>query len=139
VTFGDDDGSNVGTEEKTRVTLTDRTEGSTDRQDLAVLRPKGSLDAETVSRFREQAAAFVGLPRVVIDLSEVPFIDSTGLGGLIGAIRRVRERDGRVVVSAPGRPVARLLEVVGLDRLVRIHDALPAAVADLSEWEDPPA
>ena len=53
-------------------------------------RPVGELDAYTVSQFREALAELAAAPRLLIDLSEVPFMDSAGLGALIGGIRRAR-------------------------------------------------
>ena len=64
-----------------------------------ICRPMGELDAFTVSQFRQSLAELASKPRLVIDMSGVPFIDSAGLGALIGGIRRARELGGDVVVS----------------------------------------
>ena len=52
--------------------------------DYVVCRPMGELDAYTVGQFRESLAELAGTARLLIDLSEVPFMDSAGLGALIG-------------------------------------------------------
>ncbi|MGH9075802.1 MAG: STAS domain-containing protein, partial [Acidimicrobiales bacterium] len=54
-------------------------------------RPVGELDAFTVSQFRQALGDLASTPRLLIDLSAVPFVDSAGLGALIGGIRRARE------------------------------------------------
>ena len=54
----------------------------------SICRPVGELDAFTVSRFRQALAELASKPRLVIDLSGVPFVDTAGLGALIGGIRR---------------------------------------------------
>lgn len=94
-----------------------------ERTGITVCHMTGDLDAFTAADLREAAASLRGATRVVFDLSDVPFIDSTGLGALIGGIRRLREAGGSVVVCSTRAPVLRLLRTVGLDRVVRVtHD-----------------
>jgi anti-sigma B factor antagonist len=91
------------------------------------LQPVGELDAYTVPPFRDALAALAGAPRLLINLSEVPFMDSAGLGALIGGIRRVREAGGEVTVAC-GRPaLTRLLHTTGFDRIVVVADTPAAA------------
>ncbi len=59
-----------------------------------ICRPIGELDAFTVSQFRQSLAELASKPRLIIDMSGVPFVDSAGLGALIGGIRR-GQRAGR--------------------------------------------
>jgi len=61
----------------------------------------------------------------------VPFIDSAGLGALIGGIRRIRENEGRVVVYCNGATLLRLLHTTGFDRIVPVEETLEAAVGAL--------
>ena len=94
-----------------------------------VIRPVGELDAYTVPSFRESLSSQATAARLLIDLSEVPFMDSAGLGALIGGIRRVREAGGEVTVAC-GRPaLTRLLHTTGFDRIVVVADT-PAAALD---------
>ena len=66
---------------------------SVERHDDYVLcRPVGELDAYTVAQFREALTELAEESYVLVDLSDVPFMDSAGLGALIGGIRRARER-----------------------------------------------
>ena len=53
-----------------------------------ICRPVGELDAFTVSQFRQALAELASSRRLVIDMSGIPFVDSAGLGALIGGIRR---------------------------------------------------
>ncbi len=62
-------------------------------------RPSGELDAYTVAQFREALTELADERFVLVDLSHVPFMDSAGLGALIGGIRRARENDGDVAVA----------------------------------------
>lgn len=96
--------------------------------DYTVCRPVGELDAYTVNQFRETLASFAGVPRLVIDLSLVPFMDSAGLGALIGGIRRARENDGEVAVACNRPTLTRLLHTTGFDRIVEVTETLDGAI-----------
>ena len=103
-----------------------------DSRDYVVCRPKGELDAFTVSQFREVLAELSTRPRLVIDLSEVPFMDSAGLGALIGGIRRTREQGGDVSVACNRPTLIRLLRTTGFDRVVTVADTVDEAAAALA-------
>jgi len=99
-------------------------------------RPVGELDAYTVSDFREALGQVATAPRLLIDLSNVPFMDSAGLGALIGGIRRTRESGGDVAVAC-GRPtLTRLLHTTGFDRIVPVEETVEAAAAILTAPPD---
>lgn len=85
-----------------------------------VCRPSGELDAHSVQTFRDSLATLAGETNVVIDLGGVPFMDSAGLGALIGGIRKVREADGEVVVVCDRAAVLRLLHTTRFDRMVTV-------------------
>ena len=66
----------------------------TESQGIAVCQPIGELDAYTVTEFREALGAAACVGGMVIDLSEVPFMDSAGLGALIGVTPQSRGGGG---------------------------------------------
>ena len=85
-----------------------------------ILHIEGNLESESVAGFR---AVMAGLPpghNVVFDLQDIFFVDSTGLGALIGAIRRVRENGGDAVICRPRPSVRRALHLTAIDRSVRV-------------------
>lgn len=94
-------------------------------------RPVGELDAYTVGSFRESLAELASVRRLLIDLSDVPFMDSSGLGALIGGIRRAREADGEVTVACSRPTLTRLLHTTGFDRIVTVADTVDAAESAL--------
>lgn len=96
-----------------------------------VCRPAGELDAYTVPQFREALAELSTRTRVLIDLSDVPFMDSAGLGALIGGIRRAREVGGEVAVACSRPTLTRLLHTTGFDRIVAVCDTVEDAAAAL--------
>ena len=100
-------------------------------------RPIGELDAYTVGQFREALVELAAMPRLLIDLSDVPFMDSAGLGALIGGIRRAREADGEVAVACSRPTLTRLLHTTGFDRIVPVTETLDAAVDGAAEHARP--
>jgi anti-sigma B factor antagonist len=102
-----------------------------DEGGYTLCRPVGELDAYTVGQFREALTGLATESRVVIDLSAVPFMDSAGLGALIGGIRRTRENNGEVSVACSRPTLTRLLHTTGFDRIVPVVDDVDAAIAAL--------
>jgi anti-sigma B factor antagonist len=102
-----------------------------------VVRLDGDVDIATAPRVREQ---LIGLmtertPWVVLDLDGVGFLDSTGLGVVVGVLKRARTLGGdlRLVCSQPA--VRRVFEITALDRTLPLAASADAAVAaaDLAE------
>jgi anti-anti-sigma factor len=93
-----------------------------------VVKLAGDLDLYNTEQVRAAlASAADGSPeRLVVDLAEVDFIDSTALGALIDAHRRLQ--DG-LRVASPQDPVRRALQVSGLDRHLKVHDTVDDALA----------
>ncbi|MGQ0519951.1 MAG: STAS domain-containing protein [Actinomycetota bacterium] len=98
-----------------------------------ICRPVGELDAFTVSQFRQSLAELANSPRLLIDMSGVPFVDSAGLGALIGGIRRARELGGEVAVSCNRPTLTRLLRTTGFDRIVTVAETVEEAAAALQQ------
>jgi anti-sigma B factor antagonist len=95
-------------------------------------RPVGELDAYTVGQFREKLGEVAKAPRLLIDLSAVPFMDSAGLGALIGGIRRAREAGGDVAVACSRPTLTRLLHTTGFDRIVSVTESVDDAAEALA-------
>lgn len=102
-------------------------------------RPVGELDAYTVGQFRESLSELSEVTHLLIDLSEVPFMDSAGLGALIGGIRRTRESGGDVAVACSRPTLTRLLHTTGFDRIVAVTETVEEAADALARGEGDPA
>jgi len=105
-------------------------------EQYTLCRPVGELDAYTVGAFREALAELAAVKRLLIDLSDVPFMDSSGLGALIGGIRRAREADGEVTVACSRPTLTRLLHTTGFDRIVAVTETVEAAESALLDPVD---
>jgi len=107
---------------------------STEQADgYTICRPVGELDAFTVSQFRQSLAELANNPRLLIDMSGVPFVDSAGLGALIGGIRRARELGGEVAVACNRPTLTRLLRTTGFDRIVTVAETVDEAAEALQQ------
>jgi anti-sigma B factor antagonist len=96
----------------------------------AIVRAGGEIDSHTVRQFHEAANEAAGLSRhVVIDLADVTFVDSTGLGALIVARKAARERGGSVSLVSPPPVVRRLLGSTRLHDVFAVHDSLAEATS----------
>ena len=109
-----------------------------DRRRYTLCRPVGELDAYTVGQFREALAELAAAAALLIDLSAVPFMDSAGLGALIGGIRRAREAGGDVAVACSRPTLTRLLHTTGFDRIVPVTETVDAAARLPDARLDPP-
>ncbi len=70
-----------------------------------------------------------GVKRVIINLSKVEYLDSTGLGVLIGGLKRLREAGGNLVLVAPGMRIQRIFEITGLNKIFDIYATEEEAAA----------
>lgn len=101
--------------------------------DYVQLCPEGELDAYSVAQFREAFAELGAEPRLIVNLAGVQFMDSAGLGALIGGIRKVRDNDGRIAVFCDRANITRLLHTTGFDRIVPVKEDLGEAVSALDD------
>jgi anti-sigma B factor antagonist len=96
-----------------------------------VVTPVGELDAYTAPELREQLHGFAqdeSVDLLVIDLGRVTFLDSSALGVLVGALRRMRERDRALRLVEPRPAVRRIFEITLLDRAFTFSANVEAAI-----------
>ncbi|NMF25053.1 STAS domain-containing protein [Olsenella umbonata] len=76
----------------------------------------GEVDVSNASKLRDAIDELLakGVPSVDVDLSQVSYIDSTGIGVLVGAVHRAHDAGLSLVVSNPQRNVARVLDMLGV-------------------------
>ncbi len=100
--------------------------------DAVVFRLRGCLDLATSPSLRAALleSANEGKHEIIVDLTQLEFIDSTGLGALIGAHRRATEHGGRVGLIVAEGPIQRLLNITGLIRIFGVYSDLENALKD---------
>lgn len=97
----------------------------------SVLHVRGEVDMATCPELRQAIVAEIrqGRPHLVVDLSSVDFIDSTGLGVLIGGLKRARSQGGDLRVSGITGRLQKVFDLTGLGEVL--------TVVDLSELTQP--
>jgi anti-anti-sigma factor len=101
--------------------------------EVAVVRLAGQLDLFAAADVKQRLVAAVdgGHRRLVLDLAEVSFIDSSGLGTLIGALKAARQAGGDLRIARPAEQTRVVLELTTLDRVLHPYATVEAALADL--------
>jgi anti-sigma B factor antagonist len=84
-----------------------------------VVRTVGEIDVETAPLLRDCLMALYrdGHRSVVLDLADLDFIDSTGIGVMVAGAKRLRGDGGDLVIRSPRPPVQKVLQLTGLDRV----------------------
>jgi anti-sigma B factor antagonist len=114
---------------------------STDvREGVTLVVLGGELDIYTVAGFRQYLESIdpTSAP-LVIDLTDVTLLDSSGLGALVSLLNRVRAGDGRLGLICPHRRLRRVFEITGLRRAFIFGDDLEAVLEGLADGPPPAA
>jgi len=87
-----------------------------------VLAVRGEIDLFTAPELKQLLAECIeaGRIRIIVDLSETTFLDSTALGVLIGAVKRLRSRDGALALVNVDENIAKTFEITGLNQIFTI-------------------
>ena len=99
---------------------------------VVVLRPEGRLNMVAAPDLREQLRSIIrsGKNRVVVDLSGVDTIDSSGLGALISGLKAARQSGGDLRIAAAGEQATAVLELTNLNRVLKSYTAADEAFDD---------
>jgi anti-sigma B factor antagonist len=92
----------------------------------------GEVDLFTAPEFKQRVMAPIaaGVDRVIVDLTETTFIDSSSLGALIGAHRKLQQRGGRLVVACDTEAIVKTFRITGLDGVFTIVNSVQAALGE---------
>jgi anti-sigma B factor antagonist len=102
--------------------------------DATIVGLAGELDIYTVPTFRNALDEQVPSPwRLILDLTEVTLLDSSGLGALVSMLNRTREGRGELGLVCPQRQIRRVFEITGLRRAFVFGDDVAAVTATLDE------
>lgn len=103
--------------------------GSRSENGWAVLEVQGEVDLYTSSQLRDGILRLTeeGENRIVIDLNNVSFMDSSGLGVLVAGLKRARERGGELALVFGEGSVQKVLGITGLDKVFATHGSVGEA------------
>jgi len=100
-----------------------------------VLDISGEVDVLTAPLLKDAIIGQVtkGASQIIINLEAVDYLDSTGLGTLIGGLKRTREAKTRLSIAGMNSRIRRLFDITGIDKIFVIHDTVADAVAYAEE------
>jgi len=98
---------------------------------FTVIEVGGEIDVYTAPKLKERLVSLVesGSYQLIVDMESVEFLDSTGLGVLVGGLKRVRAHEGWIDLVCTQSRILRIFRITGLNRVFSIYDTVPEAVA----------
>jgi anti-sigma B factor antagonist len=99
--------------------------------DHAILEVAGEIDVYTAPKLREKLIELVsdGSHNIIVDLEKVDFLDSTGLGVLVGGLKRVRNHDGSLQLVCTQEKILKIFRITGLTKVFPIHGSISDAIS----------
>lgn len=99
--------------------------------DRTVVEVGGEIDVYTAPKLRECITTLVddGQRQIIVDLDNVEFMDSTGLGVLVGALKRVRTVEGNLDLVCTQERLLKIFRITGLSKVFTIHDSQADALS----------
>ena len=99
---------------------------------IEIVDVEGEIDVYTAPRLRELLIDLVnnGHYQLVVNMEKVEFLDSTGLGVLVGGLKRVRAHDGSLDLVCTQERILKIFRITGLTKVFGIHDTVDEAIAN---------
>ena len=103
--------------------------------DTHVVSVRGEVDLFTAPEFKQRVTAPIaaGVERLIVDLTDTTFVDSSSLGVLIGAHRRLTSRGGILVVACGTEAIVKTFRITGLDTVFTLTESVEAAISEDAE------
>ena len=105
--------------------------GHYNKDGIEVVDVEGDIDVYTATRLRELLIDLVNKKnyQLVVNMEKVEFLDSTGLGVLVGGLKRVRAHDGSLDLVCTQERILKIFRITGLTKVFGIHDGVDEAIA----------
>src|SRR5207253_1951211 len=105
--------------------------------DCAVIQVTGEVDVYTAPLLRERIRELSanGAVHLIADLSQVDFLDSTGLGALVGGLKRLREAGGSLALVISTPRILRIFQITGLTRVLAAQHSAEDAITANPTWQ----
>src|ERR1700733_1498905 len=108
---------------------------------IEIVDVEGEIDVYTAPRLRELLIELVntGFYQLVVNMEKVEFLDSTGLGVLVGGLKRVRAHDGSLDLVCTQERILKIFRITGLTKVFGIHDTVDEAITARKAEKQPAA
>lgn len=104
--------------------------------DITLIEIDGEVDTYTSSKIKQDILQVVEqTPKIIISMEKVKFIDSTGLGILIGVLKKVKEKEGEMIIVSPNSYINQIFEITGLFKVFKIVENTQQAIDYLRKSE----
>jgi anti-sigma B factor antagonist len=105
--------------------------GHCDKDGIEVIDVAGTIDIYTAPRLRELLIDLVSTNsyRLIVNMDQVEFLDSSGLGVLVGGLKRVRAHDGSLDLVCTQERILKIFRMTGLTKVFGIHETVDQAIA----------
>jgi anti-sigma B factor antagonist len=104
--------------------------GNHSKDGIEIVDVEGEIDVYTAPRLRELLIELVntGFYQLVVNMEKVEFLDSTGLGVLVGGLKRVRAHDGSLDLVCTQERILKIFRITGLTKVFGIYDTVDEAI-----------
>lgn len=105
------------------------------KKDILILRLKGELDDVSVSDLRTRISNYIDsykINHLVLNLAELTFLDSSGIGFVIGRYHQLRKRNGDITISNVNSKIERIIYISGLAKICKIRENEEAVLISLT-------
>lgn len=105
-----------------------------EKGDVTVVVPHGSLDIDTRKLFKDVLIGLIdtGATAILVDLSAVDFMTSTGLSALIMAAMRLEKESGKFAVCSLNENIMRVFEISGFSKIMNVYPSADSALENMS-------
>ena len=104
--------------------------------EVKVIQPSGRLDVTTAADFRRQVNDIASTAKppqyLLVDLQEITFMDSSGLGALVSALKSIRNSNGEMVIAGANDQVQMLFELTSMTKIFKIYPTIDEFNATLN-------
>lgn len=104
------------------------------RDNILVVKLKGELDhhsAESTRKKIDKAVVEKGSRNIILDLKELTFMDSSGIGLIMGRYKNISEKDGKLIVISGNQYVDRILKLSGLLKIIKAYPEMDSALNNI--------
>jgi len=104
------------------------------KENYVIINIEGEVDTYTSPKVKSDILKEIeDYKNVIISMEKVKFIDSTGLGVLIGVLKKVKEKEGKLIIISPNSYINQIFEITGLFKVFKIVNSINEAIDELNK------